>query len=74
MMICPSLTGRLCKKLIIATGHGMLGLTMATGTGKAVCDMMQKDQRGGIQTDSRGDCCSGCNKVSLCRLFVFRDR
>jgi glycine/D-amino acid oxidase-like deaminating enzyme len=51
MMICPSLTGRLCKKLIIATGHGMLGLTMATGTGKPVCDMMQTDQRGGIQTD-----------------------
>ena len=54
MMICPSLTGRLCKKLIIATGHGMLGLTMATGTGKPVCDMMQTDQRGGIQSDSRG--------------------
>ncbi|MCP4022573.1 MAG: FAD-dependent oxidoreductase [Desulfobacteraceae bacterium] len=28
------------KNLIIATGHGMLGLTMATGTGKAVCDMI----------------------------------
>ncbi len=26
--------------LYIATGHGMLGLTMATGTGKAVCDMI----------------------------------
>ena len=26
--------------LIIATGHGMLGLTMATGTGKAVCDLL----------------------------------
>lgn len=28
------------KNLIIATGHGMLGLTLATGTGKAVCDMV----------------------------------
>lgn len=26
--------------LIIATGHGMLGITLATGTGKAVCDIM----------------------------------
>ncbi|MCD4741283.1 MAG: FAD-dependent oxidoreductase [Desulfobacteraceae bacterium] len=26
--------------LFVATGHGMLGLTMATGTGKAVCDMI----------------------------------
>ncbi len=30
------------KNLYIATGHGMLGLTMATGTGKAVCDMITK--------------------------------
>lgn len=30
------------KNLIIATGHGMLGLTMATGTGKALCDVMTK--------------------------------
>ena len=30
------------KNLFIATGHGMLGLTMATGTGKAVCDMICK--------------------------------
>ncbi|PIE61391.1 MAG: amino acid dehydrogenase [Desulfobacterales bacterium] len=28
------------KNLIIATGHGMLGLTLCTGTGKAVCDML----------------------------------
>jgi len=28
------------KNLIITTGHGMLGLTLATGTGKAVCDMV----------------------------------
>jgi len=28
------------ENLIIATGHGMLGLTLATGTGKAVCDMV----------------------------------
>jgi len=26
--------------LFIATGHGMLGLTLATGTGKSVCDML----------------------------------
>ncbi len=26
--------------LFIATGHGMLGLTLATGTGKAICDMI----------------------------------
>lgn len=26
--------------LILATGHGMLGITMATGTGKAVCDLI----------------------------------
>ncbi|MCF6247743.1 MAG: FAD-dependent oxidoreductase [Desulfobacula sp.] len=26
--------------LILATGHGMLGITMATGTGKAVCDLL----------------------------------
>lgn len=26
--------------LFVATGHAMLGLTMATGTGKAVCDMI----------------------------------
>ena len=26
--------------LIIATGHGMLGLTLATGTGKIICDMV----------------------------------
>lgn len=26
--------------LIVATGHGMLGLTLATGTGKAVCDLI----------------------------------
>ena len=30
------------KNLYVATGHGMLGLTMATGTGKAICDMMTK--------------------------------
>lgn len=28
------------KNLIIATGHGMLGLTLAPGTGKMVCDMV----------------------------------
>lgn len=28
------------KNLIIATGHGMLGLTLATGTGKTVCNMV----------------------------------
>jgi len=28
------------KNLIIATGHGMLGLTLSTGTGKIVCDMV----------------------------------
>jgi D-amino-acid dehydrogenase len=28
------------KNLIIATGHGMLGLTLSTGTGKVVCDMI----------------------------------
>jgi D-amino-acid dehydrogenase len=28
------------ENLIIATGHGMLGLTLATGTGKLVCDMV----------------------------------
>ena len=28
------------NNLFIATGHGMLGITMATGTGKAVCDMI----------------------------------
>ncbi len=28
------------NNLVIATGHGMLGLTMATGTGKAVCDLI----------------------------------
>lgn len=28
------------RNLYIATGHGMLGLTMATGTGKAVADMV----------------------------------
>ena len=32
----------LTKNLYIATGHGMLGLTMATGTGKAICDMIIK--------------------------------
>jgi len=26
--------------LVLATGHAMLGLTMATGTGKAVCDLI----------------------------------
>ena len=30
------------KNLIIATGHGMLGLTLATGTGKVVCDMVNE--------------------------------
>ena len=28
------------ENLMIATGHGMLGLTLATGTGKIVCDMI----------------------------------
>jgi len=28
------------KNLIVTTGHGMLGLTLSTGTGKAVCDMI----------------------------------
>lgn len=28
------------KNLIISTGHGMLGLSLSTGTGKAVCDMI----------------------------------
>jgi len=28
------------ENLIIATGHGMLGLTLATGTGKIVCDLL----------------------------------
>ncbi|NOX35411.1 MAG: FAD-dependent oxidoreductase [Deltaproteobacteria bacterium] len=28
------------ENMIIATGHGMLGLTLATGTGKIVCDMV----------------------------------
>jgi D-amino-acid dehydrogenase len=31
--------GRL-NNLIVATGHGMLGVTLATGTGKTVCDMV----------------------------------
>jgi len=26
--------------LYLATGHGMLGLTMAAGTGKAICDLI----------------------------------
>ncbi len=30
--------------LYIATGHGMLGLTMATGTGKAIADMITKGE------------------------------
>jgi len=30
--------------LYIATGHGMLGLTMATGTGKLVCDMVYEKE------------------------------
>jgi len=30
------------KNLYIATGHGMLGLTMATGTGKAISDIITK--------------------------------
>ncbi len=29
------------ENLIIATGHGMLGLTLAPGTGKVVCDLVQ---------------------------------
>jgi D-amino-acid dehydrogenase len=28
------------KNMIVATGHGMLGVTLAAGTGKAVCDMI----------------------------------
>lgn len=32
------------KNLIVATGHGMLGLTLCTGTGKAVCDMIMGRQ------------------------------
>jgi len=28
------------ENLVIATGHGMLGLTLATGTGKIVADMV----------------------------------
>jgi len=28
------------ENLIVAAGHGMLGLTLATGTGKIVCDMV----------------------------------
>lgn len=28
------------NNLIVATGHGMLGVTLATGTGKVVCDMV----------------------------------
>lgn len=35
--------GRL-KNMIIATGHGMLGLTLSTGTGKIVCDMIHGQQ------------------------------
>lgn len=31
------------KNLYIATGHGMLGLTLATGTGKTICDMICND-------------------------------
>jgi len=31
--------GRL-KNMIVATGHGMLGVTLAAATGKAVCDMI----------------------------------
>ncbi|MCP3874971.1 MAG: FAD-binding oxidoreductase [Desulfobacteraceae bacterium] len=30
------------NNLFIATGHGMLGITMATGTGKTICDMIDK--------------------------------
>jgi D-amino-acid dehydrogenase len=30
------------KNLFVATGHGMLGITMATGTGKAICDLIYK--------------------------------
>jgi len=36
------------ENLFVATGHGMLGLTLATGTGKAVCDMIN---RGSAQID-----------------------
>jgi D-amino-acid dehydrogenase len=32
------------NNLFIATGHGMLGITMATGTGKAVCDLICNDK------------------------------
>ena len=28
--------------LLVATGHGMLGLTLATGTGKIICDMIME--------------------------------
>ncbi|MCP4719437.1 MAG: FAD-binding oxidoreductase, partial [Desulfobacteraceae bacterium] len=31
------------ENLVIATGHGMLGLTLATGTGKIVADMVYDD-------------------------------
>jgi D-amino-acid dehydrogenase len=32
------------ENLYIATGHGMFGLTMATGTGKIVCDLILDNQ------------------------------
>ncbi|WP_022668431.1 NAD(P)/FAD-dependent oxidoreductase [Desulfospira joergensenii] len=34
------------ENLIVATGHGMLGLTLATGTGKAVCDLIYGHEPG----------------------------
>lgn len=32
------------ENLFVATGHGMLGLTLATGTGRAVCDMIHNEK------------------------------
>ncbi len=32
------------NNLFVATGHGMLGITMATGTGKAICDMIYENE------------------------------
>jgi len=32
------------ENLFVATGHGMLGITLATGTGKAVCDLIYEEK------------------------------
>jgi D-amino-acid dehydrogenase len=44
MPIIDRVSGR--DNLFAATGHGMLGLTLATGTGKTVCDMICGEKPG----------------------------